>query len=123
MNKLIWNVYIENFNGKRIEPYNLFNHGYFSQDVAAAYKKHKADFEAFSEAVKHSLMYYYWSKSEWEIIIGPWCSTSARDDMEIKVDVYDQVMLNWEVFINYVWEQLRKKKPTKGKKKVDNEES
>ncbi len=31
-------------------------------------------------------MYYFWSKSEWEILIKLWCG--GRDEKEEKVDVY-----------------------------------
>ena len=121
MDKMIWNVYVENFNGKRIEPFNVFQHSGFINDIEKAYKKHKNDFDAFSEAVKRSLIYYYWAKAEWEIIIGPWCSAKFSKDMEIKVDVYDQVMLNWETFIKYVWEQAHKRKTSKKRSKDEKE--
>ena len=121
MDKMVWNVYVENFNRKCIEPYNILNHSSFSADIEKAYKKHKDDFDAFSEAVKRSLMYYYWSKAEWEIILGPWCGAKSGKDMEIKVDVYDQVMLNWETFIKYVWEQAHKRKTSKKRSKDEKE--
>ena len=110
MRDMTWNVYVEDFNGKRIEPYNVFMHHGFTEDIKKAYKEHKDDFDAFSEAVKRSLMYYYWSKAEWEIILGPWCGARFSKDMEIKVDVYDQIMLNWEPFIKYVWDQAHARK-------------
>lgn len=44
-------------------------------------------------------MYYMWSKCEYEIILSPW--TGRADD--IKIDVYDQIMMNWNSFVDYVW--------------------
>lgn len=106
MKNLIWKVYIENFNAKRIEQYNVFNHFKFSEEVKEAYKEHKDDFDAFSVSVQRSLMYYFWSKCEWEIILSDWPPSENFNDM--KISVYDQIMLNWNVFIEYIWNTLQK---------------
>ena len=103
MRDMHWFVYVDDFNGKRIVEYDIFEHHGFSEDVRKAYKKHRTDFDAFSEKVRGSLFYYYRSKCEWEVIVGAWVAsdrTPAR-----KVDVFEQVMLNWDVFIRYVWHQ------------------
>jgi len=100
--ELVWNVFVDDFNGRKIQVYNIFHHGGFYADVKKYAKKYKDDREKFEEEIKRSLMYYYWSKCEWEIILSGW---PPKDDFdEEKVDVYDQVMLNWEIFINYLWE-------------------
>lgn len=57
----------------------------------------------FADKVKSDLMYYFWCKSEHEIIISA-LSSSKNHNEEIKVDIYEQVMLNWEIFIDYLWE-------------------
>ena len=100
--ELVWNVFVGDFNGKRIERYNIFRHGSFYADVKKYAKKYKDDREKFEEEIKRSLMYYYWSKCEWEIILSGWPNKEGFH--EEKIDVYDQVMMNWEVFINYLWE-------------------
>lgn len=105
MVKLEWNVYIENFNKKIIEPYNIFDHYYFNNEVKENYEKYNDDFEMFVEMVRHSLMYYFWSKCEWEIILSDW--PPSKKFNEKKVDVYDQVMLNWDKFILYVWQKMK----------------
>lgn len=51
-------------------------------------------------------MYYYWAKCEWEVIISPWIA--QHNDNEIKVDVYWQVMNNWDIFLDYVWNNKKK---------------
>lgn len=116
MQKMVWNVYYENFNGREIQSCNIFDHYSFSEDVKKIYKKYKDDFDTFSKEIKSSLMYYFWSKAEWEIIIGPWCGQNRIPDAKIKVDVYDQVMLNWDIFINYVWDQCHARKTPERKK-------
>lgn len=49
-------------------------------------------------------MYYFWSKSQYEVLILPW--VGKADD--IKIDIYDQVMMNWDKFSEYVWTNKEK---------------
>ena len=50
--------------------------------------------------------YCFWSKCEWEVQISPWIS--SRENEETKIDVCWQVMNNWDVFLDYVWNNKRK---------------
>ena len=98
---LTWNVYYEDFNHKKIETFNIFDHGRFLEDCQKNARKFRGDREGFAEAVRKDLMYYYWSKCEWEIVLG---SLFGREGFrELKIDVYDQVRLNWDAFIDYIW--------------------
>ena len=103
--ELIWNVYIEDYNSRCIETRNIFDHAGFRDDVKKEAKKCKDDRDSFEQAVKSNLMYYFWSKCEWEIILTGW--VRREEFKEEKIDVYDQVMLNWGVFIDYLWENRR----------------
>lgn len=94
-----WNVYRYDFNRRKIEKFNVFEHGRFKEDVDKCLLKND-DKESFEKELKNTLMYYYWSKSEWEIIIAPWI---GDENSKVKIDVYDQVMMNWNKFVNYVW--------------------
>ena len=98
---LEWNVYVGNFTEKKMETDNVFEHCGFVKDCQEAYKKHKDDKDAFLEEVRRSLMYYFWSKCEWEIILSLW--PPRENQQPLKIDVYDQVMLNWPIFSEYVW--------------------
>ena len=97
---LRWYVYYHDWNDNKIKTFNIFNHGGFNEDVEKYLKKYK-DKDEFAERLKSSLMYYFWSKCEWEVVITPWISRKNTED--IKIDVYDQVMNNWEIFLDYVW--------------------
>ena len=55
--------------------------------------------DEFADGLKKYLMYYFWSKCQYEIILSPW--TGRADD--IKIDVYDQIMMNFDRFVDYVW--------------------
>ena len=83
----------------------------------------------FNERVRRECLYYFWGKCEWEIILTDWPphiiikeverlnkevedhvknwgipARSVTPDLEVsrKIDVYDQLQLNWEVFLQYV---------------------
>lgn len=126
---LKWYVYECKFNSNKIKVYNIFDHCSFNADVVKYLKKYK-DKEEFAEKLKGSLMYYFWSKCEWEIILSSWPTYISVDELnrlneeseEIKekykreprrlnvnletkqkIDVYSQVMNNWDVFLDYVW--------------------
>lgn len=99
---LEWNVYVGDFNARKIREHNVFDHWRFLEDCRDNAKKNKNDRATFVYQLKNDLMYYYWSKSEWEIVVTSW---PPRDNYgDIKIDVYDQVVMNWDKFADYVWE-------------------
>ena len=123
-----WNVYVEN-NGK-IEVRNVFElSGAFDKGLKELTKKEYA-FEDFKEALKRETMYAYWSKCEYETCITDvFCSVDYAEirrlneesekrarykyDVDLKVckkiDVYEQLALNWDKFVEYVWRNLYNK--------------
>ena len=109
---LVWNVYVGDFNCGTIETHNIFAHYRFMDDLIKNARKHRNSERAeFEEQMRRDLQYYYWSKCEWEVVIDHW---PPRDRAKaIKVDVYDQIRLNWDRFCDYVWEHkadLRRRK-------------
>lgn len=105
---LIWNVLIEDVNLKRIVIYNIFSHSGFWKDCCEAVHKADGDKKVFEELIKTDLQYYFWSRCEWEIILTAWPPRSDFDGA--KIDAYDQVMLNWEQFIDYLWNHRKELK-------------
>ena len=106
MTDLVWNVVYHDISTDKIKVFNIFKHGSFMEDLQKHYKKHKTK-ETFAEALRKSLMYYFWSKCEWEILISPWCGSKKNE--AIKADVYWQVMNNWDHFLDYVWNAKRRR--------------
>lgn len=92
-----WNVIRSDFNSRKIETFNIFRHGGFSRDIANEAKKCKSKDE-FLKRLRGSLMYYFWCKCEWEVIVGDLIDGDAKR----KIDVYWQVMNNWHIFSEYV---------------------
>lgn len=101
--KLEWNVFEYNFNTKRIETFNIFDHYWFLKDCFKAYKDSNGDFNEFQKSIKQNLMYYFWGKFEYEIVLSQFTS---GDPVEKKIDVFEQVMLNYDVFVSKLFEDI-----------------
>jgi hypothetical protein len=117
--ELTWNAYIEDRNSNTIKVFNIFNSFRFISDIIKANNKYKNDFE-FLQEVRSSLMYAFWSKSEYEVIITSWPPYIEKEEFERltkedikyrtwlnlsmgeKIDIYNQVMINWEAFKLYL---------------------
>lgn len=133
---LQWNVLCHNINTKSIEVYNIFKHVSFFDDIKKLFKKNLPKDE-FALQLKRDVMYYFWSKAEWEIILTSfptYIDSSELDrlneehiefneqfghypyksninlDIGRKIDVYEQIMMNWQVFVDYVWDAKEKRK-------------
>lgn len=94
-----WNVYYHDTNARKIIQWNIFKHGSFRKEVYELLIKSNLNKEDFIVQLRKSLMYYFWSKSQYEVLVLPW--VGQADD--IKIDIYDQVMMNWDKFSEYVW--------------------
>ena len=131
--KLEYYVYYYNFNSHSIKKFNIFNHGRFLEDVKKDLRECETKKE-FAEELHKDLIYYFWSKAEWEVVITPWTpritiselnrlneerektlkkynrepySLYVNPDISEKIDVYEQVMLNWDLFVDYVWQHKK----------------
>ena len=97
----VWNVYTYNINSRKIETFNIFKHGRFYESVKEDLQLYSNKSE-FAERLKANLTYYFWSKSEWEILISPWIGGN-REKESIKVDVFLQVNNNFNILLDYIW--------------------
>lgn len=97
-----WNVYYHDFNRNEIITFNIFRHYRFTEDVKKLIKDTMIDKAKFTERLRSELMYNFWSKCEYEVVIVPFVGRD-RKETGIKIDIYEQVMLNWDRFVDYVW--------------------
>ena len=95
-----WYVYYHDSNAQKIIKWNVFNHGTFTKEMNEIKKKTSTK-EEFAEKLDHMMRYYFLSKCEYEVIISPW--VGRADD--VKIDIYDQIHMNWNVFVDYVYER------------------
>ena len=98
-----WYVYRHDTNKGTIYKYNVLQ-PYIVEQIKSKTEK-LTTLSAFKEILKKEMQYYYWGKSEHEVVIKEWCGTTA----EKKIDIFDQLQLNWEVFVIYVWNSLLEK--------------
>ena len=104
-NEISWNVFYHNCNSRSIETFNVFEHGSFREYVKKAAKKYQNK-EDFAKQLRSEVMYYFWSKCEWEVLVTPWIS--PRESEKKKIDVCWQIMNNWDVFVDYTWANRKK---------------
>lgn len=105
----VWKVYIENFNKNCIEEYNIFDHDYFWAGCQAAWNTARCFSEdteeqqivKFKDMVAYEVVYYFWAKIEWEIILTTPISRNKFKDK--KIDVCSQIELNYEQCFKYLW--------------------
>ena len=119
MRDLHWNVFRHDFNSREIEVFDVFHHISFRDEVYKLLKKNLSRDE-FSKELRSSAMYYFWSKCEYEVVVASWPPYITADELrklsrdgrkhydvslEIgeKVDIFQQMNLNWEQFVDYVW--------------------
>lgn len=95
-----WEVFRYDINQRKIVHWDIFEHYSFINDCMVIYNElcsMKIDFLEFQKRVESKARWYFWCKSEHEILIRGWCG--AKGDEEIKVDIFEQLKLNWEAFI------------------------
>lgn len=100
MKELEWNVFYVNISTDEISVLNVFDHSRFRSDAEKYLKKCKTKEELANE-LRSSLMCCYWSKFEWEILLSP--LNQREQDKAKKIDVFRQVEINWNAFMDYMW--------------------
>ena len=99
-----WGVYVHNFNRNKIEEYDIFKHETFVKYLMEDYRNCETK-EQFLDRLKSELRYFFWSRTEWEVLIIPWIG--KKEECCEKIDVFDQIMMNWHVFSEYVWNNIK----------------
>ena len=117
-----WIVYNFNINAQKIETYNIFNHWSFREYAKKSANKFKTK-EEFAKQIRIELKYYYWSRSEWELVIeitednriflNPW--VGCREPEKVRIDVTDDTSFDWLGFA----EKHTKQQVYKNEAKID----
>lgn len=126
--RMVWNVFNHNINNKEIDTLNVFKHSSFNEDIENLLKENLT-YKEFSEKLNRIAQYYFWSKAECEIVITSWVPCIDNKELDRlnkerekhqayryyvnldvgeKVDIYDQLQLNWEQFVKYVYSFKKK---------------
>ena len=101
-----WNVIRFDFNKRSFVTYNVLSK-WLIEEINKRTKdiNNKKD---FSNELKLICMNIFWKRTEWEIIIKECCGSD--NPKEMKIDVFDQLLLNWNRFVDYLWDNLKKEK-------------
>lgn len=120
---LSWNVLFEDFNKKEIIYYDIFKGGHY-EEIAKRLKKLTNSKEEFTEEFKHQLRYQFWGRSEYEVVVTSWPPYIEKEELDRinqeavkyrtnvnltvgrKIDIYEQLKMNWQQFIDYVWNNI-----------------
>ena len=94
-----WNVFTYNGHLGEIAEINIFKHFRFGKDVVKLLESDMQRDE-FDERLENTLRYYFWQKSEYEILIY---SLFGDGREKIKADIYRQVTMNFDRFSEYLW--------------------
>lgn len=132
--KLVWNVFRYSNSESRVKEFNVFMHPSLQTSMQKWWHKDLSK-EEFAERLRGDMFYYYCSKCEHEVVItdfpphiapeelerltaerdehiakygNPQYSYSVRVKNALKIDVYEQIMINWEHFLDYVWNECQK---------------
>ena len=102
-NKLSWLVTYHDCNADKITYYDVLK---YREDQIKQLKKKCNTKAEFSEKIRREMMWSFWSKCEWEIIIeidennrvwlSPW--VGSRNPVNSRVDVTDRADFDWKVF-------------------------
>ena len=113
-NKLEWNVYHYDCNANKVYVFNIFDFEAVYKDIDELLKSNLDD-KKFEEKLKNICLYWFAHNRNWELCFGdiPWWEHIEDDDKyreqslrwlsyAKKISVYDQIMINWNHFLNYI---------------------
>ncbi len=90
-----YNVFVFDFCTNEIKVFNVFNSIRFSESLAQIKKK-----KCYSkEELRKALLNAFWSKYEYEIDVRGHDNEGSEF---ARIDVYDQVIINFDLFEKYV---------------------
>lgn len=101
---LVWNVYRYSLDEKKIVVWNIFDSYSFYEKFGKIIKK-KYEKDVFAKEVKSALFNCFNGRYEHEITICNY-PKSDNDKEDLQVDVYEQVMLNFDAFIDYLYSKM-----------------
>ena len=111
-NPLTWKVKNYLINENKIWDYDVLK---YREDQIKKLKKQCATKEEFAEAMRREMLWQYWSRCEYEVIIEiddnnriwlkPW--VGCADPESVKIDVTDDESFDWKGFAaKYIGEQI-----------------
>lgn len=108
-NPLSWIVKIYEFNSNAIKDYDVLK---YREEFIKNLKRKKPDKVDFAKAMRREMMYHYWSRCEYElvmkvtenghIILSPW--VGRRNSNQAEIDVTYNNDFDWKGFAEKIYE-------------------
>ena len=95
---LEWNVIL--YEHDKIRIYNVFNNAYFSEAITDIMHTPNLSRNEISELIERKARWQFWGRCEYEYIMSSW--PPYKEDKGYKIDVFEQLTLNWGRFIDYI---------------------
>lgn len=136
MKELIWKVGISNHNAiityNVFNNISFYKHLQYAKKLLYKRRREKGkltakDYDWFKNLVRNGAMYSFSSKYEYEVFVTePFPSINKQElirlnqidnqgkvnlkvdlNVGLKIDVYTQLSLNWDNFVQYIWQNIR----------------
>lgn len=94
-----FNVIIEDVNSRKFTPYDVIPY------LVQCYYEEKdrpGTIEEFKIFIERYSRYQWWSRCEYEVILKSW----PTGDVEKKIDVHQQVMMNIDIIAEILMEEI-----------------
>lgn len=104
MKKIEWYAFYQEFNSDRLKYVNVIRQSLIDR-VKKLIRKN-ADYGEIKREIDASLMYDYWSKSEYEVIVSNW----GGKEFEQKIDIYYQLQPNIDRITEYLIKEIAPRK-------------
>ena len=107
---LKWYAVMHDFNKNELTYTNVLGER-FSEEILKRIKSKKDyfriyDYESLKEQVRQYLMYYYWSKSEYEVLVTGLHSKMDEKDIH-KIDIWYQLEPNLDRICEYIINEMQ----------------
>lgn len=107
-----WYVLTEDLNRKEFRAYDIMKHGRFNEESIKKLKKKCLNKEEFIKEIKSDLIYYYWGKCEWEVLINKnkegnvivdfWIGKRDDDGITLADNIPHLDNFDWSGFYDYI---------------------
>jgi hypothetical protein len=98
---LEWKVFLYDFNNMQPKEYNIFKNANLQKYLSKLYKDCQNDRDKFTQELNRLLLWLFCGRCEYEFIMSSW--PPSEKDKKYKLDVYEQLMLNFDRLVEYLW--------------------
>ena len=105
-----WYVLLKDSESARFKPYNIFDYDAFRISIEELFKKQYPQ-DRFLLELEHEADYFFRAQIEWEMLFPPMNIAKHSKYNALtwyKIDVYEQLRVNWERFADYMWAECQK---------------